>query len=141
MVLFVFADSQFITFRQLQREHSEVFERGLPVNLDFQVAVKLIEREVDLVLFGRAYFEAELHHDLFSLLAEPASRRVPPARYFTPVSTTTVAMASDGRFYCFRSRAFTPFSAASIIRFTAAIDNPPSSTAGIVAKPIAEAFG
>ena len=39
------------------------------------------------------------------------------------------------------SRAFTPRTAPAIIRLTAAMESPPSSVAGIVAKPIAEAFG
>jgi hypothetical protein len=40
-----------------------------------------------------------------------------------------------------RGRAFTPRTAAAIILFTAAIDNPPSSVEGIVANPTADAFG
>ena len=39
------------------------------------------------------------------------------------------------------SLARTPLTAPAIIRLTAAIDSPPSSVAGIVAKPIAEAVG
>src|SRR6185436_11637287 len=39
------------------------------------------------------------------------------------------------------SRAFRPRIAPAIIRFTAASDSPPSSVAGIVANPIADAFG
>ena len=35
----------------------------------------------------------------------------------------------------------TPRTAPAIIRFSAAIDRPPSSVGGIVAKPIADAFG
>jgi hypothetical protein len=39
------------------------------------------------------------------------------------------------------SRCTTPRTAPSIIRLTAASDKPPESTAGMVAKPIADAFG
>jgi len=42
--------------------------------------------------------------------------------------------------YC-ASRACTPFTAPAIIRFSAAIDSPPSSFGGIVAKPMADALG
>src|SRR5262249_9909347 len=41
----------------------------------------------------------------------------------------------------YEERAFTPRTAAAIIRFTAAMESPPSSVEGIVAKPIADAFG
>ena len=41
--------------------------------------------------------------------------------------------------YCWR--AATPRTAAAIIRLSAAIDRPPSSVGGMVAKPIADAFG
>jgi hypothetical protein len=39
------------------------------------------------------------------------------------------------------SRDFTPRIAPAIIRFTAAKESPPSSVAGMVANPIADAFG
>ena len=39
------------------------------------------------------------------------------------------------------SRAFSPRTAPAIIRFSAAIDSPPSSVGGMVAKPMAEALG
>jgi hypothetical protein len=39
------------------------------------------------------------------------------------------------------SRACTPRTAPAIMRLSAAIDSPPSSVGGIVAKPMAEALG
>jgi hypothetical protein len=39
------------------------------------------------------------------------------------------------------SRAFTPRIAPAIMRLSAAIDSPPSSVGGMVAKPIADALG
>ena len=43
--------------------------------------------------------------------------------------------------YRILSRDFRPLIAPAIIRFTAARESPPSSCSGIVAKPIADAFG
>jgi hypothetical protein len=39
------------------------------------------------------------------------------------------------------ARSFKPRIAPSIIRLSAAIESPPSSVGGMVAKPMAEAFG
>jgi hypothetical protein len=42
---------------------------------------------------------------------------------------------------CADWRAMTPRTAPAIMRFNAAIDRPPSSVGGMVANPIADAFG
>ena len=61
VMLFVYADKQFVSLRQAERSETKIFDRGLAVDFDFQIADKLIEREIDAMLFIDADSETELH--------------------------------------------------------------------------------
>ena len=78
------------------------------------------------------------------LLLDQGMRTTVPSTT-APRTTTSVRKAADGHkvtlVQCGYCRAFSPRTAPAIIRFSAAIDSPPSSVGGIVAKPMAEALG
>jgi hypothetical protein len=61
LVLLFCPDGKFIPLGEFEREHTKVFHQRLAVNPDLEVAHKLIEREVDLMLLVYADKKAELH--------------------------------------------------------------------------------
>jgi hypothetical protein len=73
LVLFLRADREFVTLGEPERQRPKVLHQWLPVDLDFQIADELIEREVDLVLLLNSDAKAELHETI--LLARAVSLR------------------------------------------------------------------
>lgn len=111
------------------------------------------EGEVDLgaALRGPA-FEALRDRAVFSRVrVDGATIAWPNEVDWSPEDLHDRVLATKGRsglaaevwpyFFEARSRSSTPRTAPATIRLNAAIDSPPESVGGIVAKPIADAFG
>ena len=99
------------------------FESGIPARLfDAQVATNFA---------GRRQYAVTGDGKRFLFIAPPASAEAAPIR-----SSPTGGPIADAAYFLVA----TPRTAPAIIRLTAAIDNPPSSVGGMVAKPIADAF-
>ena len=60
-VLLLHADRKFVAFGEAEREHAKVLYCRLAVNQNVDISDKLVEREIDPMLFVNANIEAELH--------------------------------------------------------------------------------
>src|SRR5204863_7738622 len=61
LVSFLIAYGELVSLRQAEREHPKVFHHRLTIDANLQVADHLIEREINLLLFAGADYEAARH--------------------------------------------------------------------------------
>jgi hypothetical protein len=76
-MLFLVADGELVPFGQPQREHAKVFRDRLAIDRDFEVAGKLIEREINAVLLLNPNHETELQRLRFFLRRKPQINPAP----------------------------------------------------------------
>jgi hypothetical protein len=106
-----------------------------------------VKKGVSWALRGLGHRSRPLHAAALELARELAASDNPGERWVGKDAlrdiTRPLVVAKISRRYrgVPDGRAWTPRTAPAIMRFNAAIDRPPSSVGGIVANPIADAFG